>query len=91
MTTRLEIVCAECGQGFDVPDSMRGGMANCPACGRAVPVPGGPEPLFRLAVAAGVVAVLFATGLAWFAGGAISAAVVFGIGALVFAAVLLSS
>ena len=91
MPEPIHVLCPECGTGFAVPPSMRGGVANCPNCGRAVPVPGGPEPLFWLLVACGVVAVLMATGLAWLAGGPISAAVVFGIGALVLAAVLLAS
>lgn len=91
MAAPLQITCPECGGQFEVPGSMSGGVANCPDCRRAVPVPGGPEPLFWLAVAGGVLAVLLATGLAWLAGGVISGAVVFCIAALVFAAVLLGS
>ena len=43
----LEVVC-DCGHRFNVPGSLRGGMSNCPSCGKAADVPGGPEKLFWL-------------------------------------------
>ena len=43
----LEVVC-DCGHRFNVPGSLRGGMSNCPSCGKAAAVPGGPEKLFWL-------------------------------------------
>ena len=43
----LEVIC-DCGHRFNVPGSLRGGMSNCPSCGKAAAVPGGPEKLFWL-------------------------------------------
>ena len=82
-TNPVHVGCSACGREFDVPASLRGGFANCPDCGRATQVPGGAEPLFWLAIAGGVFAVLAATGLAYLAGGAAPAAIVFGLAALV--------
>lgn len=87
----VEIRCPNCGSVFAVPRSTQGGVVNCPHCDRMVPVPGGFEALFWLAVCGGVLAVLLATGLAYLAGGATAATVVFAIGALIFTAALLAS
>lgn len=35
-----------CGRVFEAPDSMVGGLANCPACGRAASVPGLRDPFW---------------------------------------------
>ncbi len=43
----IEVLC-DCGHRFNVPGSLRGGMSNCPSCGKAAAVPGGPEKLFWL-------------------------------------------
>ena len=43
----LEVIC-DCCHRFNVPGSLRGGMSNCPSCGKAAAVPGGPEKLFWL-------------------------------------------
>jgi hypothetical protein len=91
MPAPLQVTCPECGRQFEAPASMRGGIANCPACRRAVPVPGGPELLFRVLISGGVLLILTATALTWLAGGLASAAVVFGLGALIMAAVFLAS
>jgi len=51
---------------FQVPRSMKGGIANCPRCRKIVSVPGGPEGLFYvllflgIAVVAGISALFFA-------------------------------
>ena len=45
----IEVLC-DCGHRFNVPGSLRGGMSNCPSCGKAAAVPGGPEKLFWLVV-----------------------------------------
>jgi len=51
---------------FQVPQSMKGGIANCPRCRKIVNVPGGPEGLFYvllflgIAVVAGISALFFA-------------------------------
>jgi hypothetical protein len=51
---------------FQVPRSMKGGIANCPRCQQAVDIPGGPEGLFYvllfigIAVVVGILALFFA-------------------------------
>ncbi len=51
---------------FEVPRSMKGGIANCPKCQKIVSVPGGPEGLFYvllflgIAVVSGISALFFA-------------------------------
>ena len=44
----VEVYCPHCRAGFEAPDSQKAGLASCPECQKAVPVPGGPEPLFWL-------------------------------------------
>ena len=68
--------CPECGQSFNVPGSMKGGIANCPKCKKAVPVGGGPESLFWLLLAAGIGVAIVLTIGAGFAWGLTGAAVV---------------
>ena len=66
MPAPLQVTGPECGRQFEAPASMRGGIANCPACRRAVPVPGGPELLFRVLISGGVLLILAALGFhAW--------------------------
>ncbi|MHC4930997.1 MAG: hypothetical protein ACYTGV_02245 [Planctomycetota bacterium] len=60
----VEVHC-ECGEIFDAPDELKGGITNCPGCEKAVDVPGLSDPMWRLlqvgaALAwAGVTAVVF--------------------------------
>jgi hypothetical protein len=42
---------------FQVPQSMKGGIANCPRCRKIVDVPGGPEGLFYVLLFLGIVLV----------------------------------
>ena len=44
----VDVQCLGCGQTFTVPDSMVGGLANCPGCGKVTPVRGLRDPLWRL-------------------------------------------
>ena len=30
----MEVYCESCGHHFEVPESMKGGMFNCPKCGK---------------------------------------------------------
>ena len=61
----INVTC-DCGNMFQVPRSMKGGIANCPRCRKVVEVPGGPEGLFYvllflgIAVVVGISALLFA-------------------------------
>ena len=45
----IEVTC-DCGHQFHVSGSLKGGLSNCPSCGKAASVPGGPEKLFWLVV-----------------------------------------
>ena len=51
----VPVDCSECGEPFEVPKSLRGGLANCPRCGKAVKVADGPEPLFIFFVTLGLI------------------------------------
>ena len=44
---------------------MRGGYASCPTCNKAVPVPGGPEPLFWLLLSGAIALSVIIAGAAW--------------------------
>ena len=55
--TGIEVHCP-CGHFFRVARSLKGGMANCPRCGKAADVPGGPEGLFWLLLGLGTLVVV---------------------------------
>ena len=52
----IEVAC-NCGNMFQVPRSMKGGIANCPICKNSVDVPGGPEGLFYVLLFLGILVV----------------------------------
>ena len=56
----VQVDC-ECGHRFEVHGTMAGGLANCPSCGKATPVPGLRDPLWRLWQAAAVILVAAVT------------------------------
>jgi len=58
----VQVRC-RCGKSFDAPESLAGGITNCPACGHAVEVPGLRDPYWR--VLQGVAAVAWAFATAW--------------------------
>lgn len=71
--------CA-CGHEFEVADSLAGGIANCPRCGKAVEIPGLRDPAWRVLQAIAAVAGALATTAAyvsWGIAGAIASAVCF--------------
>jgi hypothetical protein len=86
----VEVQCP-CGARFRARASLKGGLANCTACGKAAPVPGGVEPLFWLLVASGVLLVCAVTAAFWIAGSPVAGGIAFGIGAAVLAAIILAS
>jgi hypothetical protein len=49
----ISVEC-ECTRRFEVPDSLAGGLASCPGCRRATPVPGLRDPAWRAIQAAAV-------------------------------------
>jgi hypothetical protein len=89
--SEVDIRCQHCRARFDVKKSLRGGITNCPQCGKANEVPGGPEPLFWFLLSLGILAVLAsAYGLGVVAGapGALGALIV---GAIIIAIALAAS
>jgi hypothetical protein len=66
----VEVACA-CGHPFEVGKGLRGGITNCPRCGRAVDVPGLNDPLWRLAQAGAAFVWAGATAVAFVEGGAV--------------------
>lgn len=52
----VDVAC-DCGNIFQVPRSMKGGIANCPKCRKSVDVPGGPEGLFYVLLFLGILVV----------------------------------
>ena len=52
----IDVAC-DCGNIFQVPRSMKGGIANCPKCRKSVDVPGGPEGLFYVLLFLGILVV----------------------------------
>jgi hypothetical protein len=86
----IGVSCA-CGRRFEVPASMRGGLANCPACGKAAAVRGGPEPLFWGLLSVGIAGVLLISVALWAFVGFTAGAIALGVGAVVLTAVVLAS
>ncbi|MCA8957533.1 MAG: hypothetical protein KDC87_15775 [Planctomycetes bacterium] len=58
----VPVDCA-CGHRFSVPESLVGGLAQCPECGKATEVPGLRDPLWRVLQ---VLALLAVVAAAWF-------------------------
>ena len=81
----IAVVCDHCGKSFEVADSLVGGLANCPACGKATPVEGLRDPWFRLIQVGTAVGWALLTAIGWSAGGWLGAAIVGGGSALVIA------
>ena len=52
----IDVAC-DCGNKFQVPRSMKGGIANCPKCRKNVNIPGGPEALFFVLLFLGILVV----------------------------------
>ena len=63
-------VCTHCGRQFEVPTSMVGGFANCPDCGKAAPVEGLRDPIWRLWQTLGVVGAVGVASLVYWQAGA---------------------
>ncbi|MHC4448733.1 MAG: hypothetical protein ACYS0E_01150 [Planctomycetota bacterium] len=72
----ISVDCEHCFKPFEVQDSLAGGLANCPACGKATAVPGLRDPWFRLVQAGMVVGWAGATAVGWSEGGPLGAVLV---------------
>ena len=80
----VEVRCS-CKRYFRVAKSLKGGIANCPFCGKAADVPAGPEPLFLFLLSLGVLAVLVPTAILCASGNLVAGVVVFVLGGLLLA------
>lgn len=65
----IEVYCPYCRAGFQAPDSQKSGLAACPECQKAVPVPGGPEPLFWVILGGSILGALLVSGIMFFGAG----------------------
>lgn len=65
----LRIICPQCAGNFTVPESMRGGVANCPKCRKLVDIPNALEYVFWGGV---LLALLFVLGASWLVGAFVS-------------------
>jgi hypothetical protein len=83
----IEVYC-DCSHLFRVKRSLKGGLTNCPNCRRAVPVPGGPEPLFFLLLGAGGLLFGGVAALCFVKGAALAGFIVLGVGLLALVAFL---
>jgi hypothetical protein len=86
----VQVLCG-CTRRFNVPKSLKGGMTNCPGCGKAVPVRGGPEPLFWVLLGGGCAFVLLASLAIGALGGLTAGLISLGVGAAIILAVVLAS
>jgi len=88
--SEIPVTCA-CGNRFQVSESFKNGLVNCPQCGKATDVGGGPEPLFWVLLGIGAAIVLAVSGAVWAFGGAVAGGITFGIGAAILGAIVLAS
>ncbi len=85
----IDVAC-HCGNMFQVPRSMKGGIANCPRCHKSVDVPGGPEGLFYVLLFIGIVVVGGISAL-FFAVNTTAGLIALAIGCLTIVIVVISS
>lgn len=90
MTEEVTVSCP-CGARFQVPASLKGGLSNCPQCGKATTVRGGPEPLFWILVSMGAFFVLALAASLWAAVGPLAGGITLGVGAAVLAILVMAS
>jgi hypothetical protein len=88
--SEIPVTCG-CGSKFEVAESFRNGLVNCPQCGKATEVGGGPEPLFWILLAIGISFVLGLSGLLWVGVGPVAGGIALGIGAAVVAIFVMAS
>lgn len=87
----VDLFCPHCSSSFAVPKTMKGGMANCPDCQKAVEVAGGPEPLFWFLFGLGGLGILLVSGLLFAAAGPIVGLIGLMVGATILTVLVLAS
>ena len=85
----MDVACPHCGQTCTVPPALRGGILNCPSCGRAVEAPGRSEGMYWALVGLGAAGGLAAAGVAFVLAGPAAGITVLGIGVLAAIAIAL--
>ena len=73
------------------PRSFERVRRNCPGCGKAVEVPGGPEALFWLLLGGGVVLTLGVAGAGWLTIGPVAGLIALGAGGAAITLAVLAS
>lgn len=86
----IGVDCQHCLKSFEAADSLAGGITNCPGCGKATPVPGLRDPLFRVMQVAMLGGWAVLTAIGWVYGGALAALVLAVGGALVLGLLYIS-
>jgi len=88
--SEVPVTCS-CGNRFEVANSFKGGLVNCPKCAKATSVPSGPEPVFLAMIAFLVVCLLLATGTAWAFLGSVGGVIAFLVGGAVVTGIIMAS
>lgn len=80
----IDVHCEHCGRRFEVPKELKGGITNCPHCGKANEIEGLNDPVWLLIRGGSAVgAILFGVAIGAVAGPAVGvAAGVAGLGAI---------
>lgn len=58
------VSCEHCAHVFEADSALAGGFAKCPQCGKATPVEGLRDPLWRLFQVGAAIAIVLATAIA---------------------------
>jgi len=85
-----QVECEHCFRSFEVADSLAGGIASCPACGKATPVSGQNDPWFWVVKIGMAVVWAMVTAVGYSAGGVTGAVIAGGITALLLGVVYIS-
>lgn len=86
----LGLTCP-CGAKFRVAASLKGGLANCPVCKKAMPVSGGPEPLFWALLGGAAALVLGVAAALWAFVGPLAGGIALGAGLLLIGVGVIAS
>jgi len=86
----IQVECEHCFRSFEVADSLAGGIASCPACGKATPVEGLNDPWFQVVKIGMAVAWAVVTAVGYSVGGVTGALIAGSITALILGVVYIS-
>jgi len=86
----IHVDCDQCGMPSEVPDTLAGGLANCPHCGKVTPVRGLRDPYYRLLQLGMAIGWVLLAVSGWITGGWLGVMLVGGGAALVLGLLYLS-